>query len=344
MSAIVSKKSINSLFKNFGFLLSASVLTLILSFYLLQYFESNLLGVILFYAIWGSAVFFFIHKKRNEEALRLIAALKTLKDSAVNKTAEDGEIQADHEVDVVLQKLIGQISGDFKYLNKLEKMRSEFLGNVSHELKTPIFAIQGFLETLLNGAIDDESVNKSYLQKAAAHTEKLNQLVTDLIDISMIETGQMRMSFRFFDLSAYLNEIHQDFLPMVKSKNLQFELSSVNPKLSVFGDKNRLTQVFSNLISNAVKYTDHGHVKIEVTEFADFAQISVIDTGIGISEDDLPRVFERFYRVDKARSREMGGTGLGLSIVKHILERHQSKFELSSEMNNGTRFTFTLRK
>lgn len=300
--------------------------------------------MVFFYAILGSLIFYLVHKKRNEEALRLISALQTIRDSALNKTADNPEAQTDQDVEIVLQKLISQISGDFKYLNKLEKMRSEFLGNVSHELKTPIFAIQGFLETLLNGAIDDESVNKSYLQKAASHTEKLNQLVTDLIDISMIETGQMRMSFRYFDLSAYLNEIHQDFLPMVGSKNLQFELSTVNPKLSVFGDKNRLTQVFSNLISNAVKYTDRGGVKIEVEEFADFAQISIIDSGIGISEEDLPRVFERFYRVDKARSREMGGTGLGLSIVKHILERHQSKFKISSVINGGTRFTFTLRK
>lgn len=343
MLAIGSKKSINSFLKKFGSLLFISTLLLIIAHLTVNFFGMGTFPAILIFASIITFIFIFIERKNKIESKRIIAALKSIKES-IPKQETEKETKQEKELEIVLQKLIQEISGDLKYLNKLEKMRSEFLGNVSHELKTPIFAIQGFLETLINGAIDDENVNQVYLRKAASHTEKLNQLVSDLIDISMIETGQMRMSFRYFDLARYLKEIYNEYLPLAQSKNLQFEVSEINPKLSVFGDKNRLNQVFSNLISNAIKYTDHGKIIIAVEEFGETAKISLSDTGIGISAEDLPRVFERFYRVDKARSREIGGTGLGLSIVKHILERHQSQFEIESNPGIGTRFTFTLRK
>lgn len=335
---------INSFLKNYGFLLLVSISISSALYILAQHFEITSFWLLLFNSIVWVAAFYLIYLKREREAKQIILSLKKIKEPVVKNDETDEIKSRDKELEKILQKLITEISGDFKYLTKLEKMRSEFLGNVSHELKTPIFAIQGFLETLINGAMDDESVNKIYLEKAATHSEKLNQLVSDLIDISMIETGQMRMSFRYFELAGYLNEIQSEYLPLAEGKNLNFEVSKVNPKLSVFGDKNRLSQVFSNLITNSVKYTDIGKIQIEVEEFPDHAKISVIDTGIGISAEDLPRVFERFYRVDKARSRQMGGTGLGLSIVKHILERHQSKFEIISELQKGTRFSFTLRK
>lgn len=229
-------------------------------------------------------------------------------------------------------------------LKKLEQVRTEFLGNVSHELRTPIFTIQGYLETLLDGAIDDENVNRIFLKKAMNHTNNLNTLLNDLIDISMIESGQMRMSFRYFNIHEFLKNFINDYKQQAETKGLKLFLHSFNEKLELFGDKNRLKQVMNNLITNAIKYTEKGSVEIGVIEEGNNAIIYVQDTGIGISQEDLPRIFERFYRVDKDRSRELGGTGLGLAIVKHILEAHDSKIHVESKLNSGSKFYFRLKK
>lgn len=230
------------------------------------------------------------------------------------------------------------------YLKKLEKMRTEFLANVSHELRTPIFAIQGYIETLLNGAINDEKVNKYFLEKANSHTLNLSNLLNDLIDISMIESGEMRMSFRYFNISEYLAGIVHDFNPSAKSKNLELILHPVRKNLKLYGDKNRLKQVITNLLDNAIKYTESGTIELSVEEEDKSGKIVIKDSGIGIAPEDVERIFERFYRVDKARSREVGGTGLGLAIVKHIIEAHGSQIELKSEIGVGSTFSFSLKK
>ena len=229
-------------------------------------------------------------------------------------------------------------------LRKVEMIRTEFLGNVSHELRTPIFAIQGFIETLMNGAIDDKSVNKIYLEKAFRHTENLNNLLNDLIDISMIESGKMRMSFRYFSVDEFLKNVISEIKIETEKKNLQIVSDFNLPGVMIYGDQNRLKQVMNNLIQNAIKYTDSGKIEISANEIGNKVSISVLDTGIGIPEEDSDRIFERFYRVDKNRSREAGGTGLGLAIVKHILDAHGEKIMVESALGIGTKFTFSLRK
>jgi len=229
-------------------------------------------------------------------------------------------------------------------LKKVEMIRTEFLGNVSHELRTPIFAIQGFIETLMNGAIDDKSVNKIYLEKAFRHTENLNNLLNDLIDISMIESGKMRMSFRYFSVDEFLKNVISENKIETEKKNLQIVSDFNLPGVMIYGDQNRLKQVMNNLIQNAIKYTDSGKIEISANEIGNKVSISVLDTGIGIPEEDSDRIFERFYRVDKNRSREAGGTGLGLAIVKHILDAHGEKIMVESALGIGTKFTFSLRK
>jgi len=229
-------------------------------------------------------------------------------------------------------------------LRKVEMIRTEFLGNVSHELRTPIFAIQGFIETLMNGAIDDKSVNKIYLEKAFRHTENLNNLLNDLIDISMIESGKMRMSFRYFSVDEFLKNVISENKIETEKKNLQIVSDFNLPGVMIYGDQNRLKQVMNNLIQNAIKYTDSGKIEISANEIGNKVSISVLDTGIGIPEEDSDRIFERFYRVDKNRSREAGGTGLGLAIVKHILDAHGEKIMVESALGIGTKFTFSLRK
>lgn len=257
--------------------------------------------------------------------------------------------------EIKLGKKLVEIEGDIKAmflrthndiinLKKLEQVRTEFLGNVSHELRTPIFAIQGYLETLLNGAIDDDRVNRGFIEKAAHHTENLNNLLNDLIDISMIESGQMRMSFRYFNIREYLEILVQEFRPFAEEKGLELKFGTIKANLQVFGDKKKLRQVMVNLLSNAIKYTEKGYVEVKVEEESKSAKIIVKDTGFGISEEDQLRIFERFYRVDKDRSRAVGGTGLGLAIVKHIIDAHESKIMVKSKPGEGSEFSFSLKK
>ncbi len=231
-----------------------------------------------------------------------------------------------------------------EYLKKLERMRTEFLANVSHELRTPIFAVQGYIETLLNGAINDEKVNKYFLEKANTHTISLSNLLNDLIDISMIESGEMRMSFRYFNIGEYLSGLINDFIPLANSKHLELIFHPVRKNLKLYGDKNRLKQVITNLLENAIKYTESGSIEVIVEEEDRTGKIIIKDSGIGIAPEDKERIFERFYRVDKARSKDVGGTGLGLAIVKHIVEAHGSKIELQSEIGTGSTFFFRLKK
>jgi two-component system phosphate regulon sensor histidine kinase PhoR len=229
-------------------------------------------------------------------------------------------------------------------LKRLEKVRTEFLGNVSHELRTPIFTIQGYLETLLDGALEDTKVNRSFLEKANHHVDNLNNLLNDLIDISMIESGEMRMSFRYFYIDEFLSSIVNDLKVEAVKKNLNLVYYPAGKNLQLFGDKSKLKQAMVNLISNAVKYTEQGKVEVFVEEEEKYGRVVVRDTGIGIAKENLDRIFERFYRVDKDRSRAVGGTGLGLAIVKHIVEAHGSKMELSSEYGKGSQFSFRLKK
>jgi two-component system, OmpR family, phosphate regulon sensor histidine kinase PhoR len=243
-----------------------------------------------------------------------------------------------------IKAMFFRTQNDIENLKKLERIRTEFLGNVSHELRTPIFAIQGFLETLLNGAIDDPKVNRSFLEKANRHTENLNHLLNDLIDISMIESGEMRMSFRYFPVKEFLDNITAGFISLAEDKKLLLTLYPVDEHLEVLGDKNKLTQVLSNLIQNAIKYTEQGKVEIITEEDSKFVKFIIKDTGIGISQENLGRIFERFFRVDKDRSRLVGGTGLGLAIAKHIIEAHGSKIEVESEPGKGSLFSFKLKK
>ena len=253
-----------------------------------------------------------------------------------------------------LARAIDQIAAnqaqDFAAMQKLERVRSEFLGNVSHELRTTIFAVQGFIETLLDGAIDDPEVNRDFLERARLQAARLNSLLNDLIDISRIESGEMRMSFRLFDIQAFLREIVREMRTLAEMKQVSISLrlfENEYQEITVFGDKERLKQVLINLIDNAIKYTNEGGtVTVELTPNEptdEEVQIAIRDTGIGISEEHLPRLFERFYRVDKDRARSSpGGTGLGLAIVKHLVEAHRGQMKVTSEPGVGSVFSFSL--
>jgi two-component system, OmpR family, phosphate regulon sensor histidine kinase PhoR len=293
----------------------------------------------------GSFVFLnFIGKKRNQELDEIKSIINNIRKSVYNISDEIHLSEKLGGLQYEIKKMFEKTKNDIEDMRKLQRMRTEFLGNVSHELRTPIFAIQGYLETLLNGAINDEKVNKHFLGKANTHTTNLNNLLNDLIDISMIESGEMRLSFRYFNINEFLKELVSEQEQIAKAKNIELIYYPAKPTLQLFGDKSKLKQVMVNLIQNAVKYTEKGKVEVLVQEESDFGRIIIRDTGIGISPEDVGRIFERFYRVDKARSRAVGGTGLGLAIVKHIVEAHSSKIEVKSESDKGSEFSFKLKK
>ncbi len=286
----------------------------------------------------------YVGKSRGTEVFTLLKTISGIRQNRINAPEEIKLTRNLYELEGEIKSMYLRTKNDIENLKKLEQVRTEFLGNVSHELRTPIFAIQGYLETLLDGAIDDNRVNRNFTAKAYHHTNNLNNLLNDLIDISMIESGQMKMSFRYFHIKDYLEEIAGEMSLQAEEKGLKLELGDIKPKMKLFGDKNRLRQVLVNLISNAIKYTEVGGVEILVSEEDGFGRITIKDSGLGISEKDLGRIFERFYRVDKDRSRAVGGTGLGLAIVKHILDAHGSKIEVQSQYGIGSEFSFKLKK
>ncbi len=305
---------------------------------------SSALTIITLFLIASIFILQLIGKKRNNELKEISATISNIHNNVFKSTDEiilnKNLLQLEHEIKSMFEKT----KTDIDYLKKLERVRTEFVANVSHELRTPMFAIQGYIETLLNGAIDDEKVNHYFLEKANQHTLNLSNLLNDLIDISMIESGELRMSFRYFKVNDFLQQIVNDFKILGEEKNIELEFHPARESLQVFGDKTKLRQVMVNLITNAIKYTEEGKVDIYVKEEGKFARLIVKDTGIGISSEESDRIFERFYRVDKARSRAIGGTGLGLAIVKHIIDAHNSKVEVSSTPGIGSEFSFLLKK
>lgn len=228
-------------------------------------------------------------------------------------------------------------------LKKIEAFRKEFIADVSHELKTPIFAAQGFVHTLLDGAVNDKTVRTKFLKKAAKSLDGLDVLVQDLLTLSHIETGQIKMHFGTIDLLKLAEEVIDQFEDKASKRNVILRIESSHRKVLALADWQRITQVMTNLVSNAIK---HSHEGSEVVVSFDVSKKQVTtkvrDHGEGIPQEHITRIFERFYRVDKSRSRENGGTGLGLAIVKHILDNHKTKAEVESVVGRGSIFSFKL--
>ncbi|MDR9417641.1 sensor histidine kinase [Gracilimonas sp.] len=284
---------------------------------------------------------------------RLKTIEKLFKNIARKRFMEYEDVTTDHhdEVDYLVKQGIKSsrtVEREIQRLNRIENYRKEFIGDISHELKTPIFAIQGFIETLLNGALEDEEVNRDFLKKAMRNVNRLIYLTKDLMEISKLETGELKSEIEEIYLYEVLNDIIESLNYKAEKENIELVINDFDKNIQVKADKNQVKQVLINLIENGIKYNVPGG-KVEVTVFTKPKQperifISVKDTGIGIDEKDIPRVTERFFRVDKSRSRERGGTGLGLAIVKHIMEAHGEKFSIDSEPNKGSTFTISLRR
>jgi len=257
-------------------------------------------------------------------------------------------------VSVVLENFLisfkekeAQRSSEINVLKDQENYRREFLGNVSHELKTPLFTIQGYILTLIEGAMKDKKVRNKYLNRTAKGVDRIISIVKDLDLITQFESGIKTVDKSNFNICEIIDNIF-DLMEFESEKN-NTKLSiknKINISVMVYADKERITQVLTNLIVNSIKYgKENGYTDIELDDHdKDRIIVRVIDDGEGIEEEHLPRLFERFYRIDKTRSRKKGGSGLGLSIVKHIIEAHQEQIFVKSKIGKGTEFSFTLLK
>lgn len=235
---------------------------------------------------------------------------------------------------------------EIEQLKKLEAYRREFVGNVSHELKTPIFNIQGYVLTLLDGGLHDEKINVDYLTRASKSVERMISIIQDLDSISQMESGELALDVEKFDIVALANEIFLGLEMRATSRNITLKFAETYSKpIYVKADKNLIRQAFTNLIVNSIKYgKDKGTTYVKFNDVYQHLVVDISDNGAGIAKHHLARIFERFYRIDKGRSREQGGTGLGLAIVKHIIETHNQTIDVKSVEGEGTTFTFTLQK
>lgn len=230
-------------------------------------------------------------------------------------------------------------------LRDMEEFRREFVGNVAHELRTPIFSIQGYLDSLLESDLDDKHLTRHYLHKAFANAERLLAITNDLTTINMLESGRVQPDMALFDMRQLAGEVLESLEVQAKGNSIALSITADTPKaVWVRADRHMIRQALVNLLTNAIAYSkpSGGQVTVNISGDRDYVQVQVVDNGIGISPQDLPRIFERFYRADMSRSRHSGGTGLGLSIVKHIVEAHQQEIHVNSAPGQGSTFTFTL--
>lgn len=261
--------------------------------------------------------------------------------SKVNMASDIFETQADEVEKWAITK-----KEEIEKLQQLEIFRKEFLANVSHELKTPLFNIQGYIETLIDGGLNDPEINVNYLQKASKNVSRMNFIIKDLEAISSLETGQIQLLVSRFRIKDLVSEVFDALSFQAKNKNITLKFKkSCGTDFIVEADKEKIKEVLFNLISNSIHYgNEAGETQVGCYDMEENLLVEVSDNGIGIPKEHLPHLFERFYRVDKDRSRISGGTGLGLSIVKHIMETHNQSVHVRSTVGIGTTFGFSLKK
>ena len=253
-----------------------------------------------------------------------------------------------NETSAKLERTVIQLQSEHTELEKLERIRKDFVINVSHELRTPLASIQGYTETLMDGAIEDRENNMRFLSIIRHNAERLTRLTEDLMTLSRIELKTQEFRFATYDINGLVGDIVETVRPIADRKHIRLSQVRAPAETEAFCDSEALYQILSNLLDNAVKYTpEQGSITVGARPFVDTkggprVEVFVRDTGPGIPAEDQSRLFERFYRVDKARSRELGGTGLGLAIVKHLVRAHGGEVRVESQLGHGATFFFTL--
>lgn len=255
-------------------------------------------------------------------------------------------------IDAVIEKAESDVkiwkedrTSEISKLKEQEQFRREFLGNLAHELKTPVFSIQGYISTLLDGALEDEEINRSFLERANKATDRMVSILEDLDQIAKLEVEDLKPELRSFDITELIKEILETLELNSKQKNIELSLRKDYGPVHVHADRPKIGQVLTNLINNSIAYgKDNGKTEISLVVFENLVTIDVSDDGIGIDPKHFPRLFERFYRVEKSRNRNEGGSGLGLAIVKNILDSHGQAINVRSAVNVGSTFSFSLEK
>ena len=318
-----------------SFLPSSDLTILVISF-----ISCFIFGTILIYFALDYLVF--------QEVNQLYDRIKQIKKKDFSITPRKQLVAKTNPIELLKKELNTYVTSkedEVFELKKAAKYRQEFLADVSHELKTPIFAAQGFVHTLLDNPGEEAEIRTKFLEKAAKSLDGLDNLVQDLLTVSQIETGAIKIDKKKMDLRALVEEIFEQVEAKAKKRGVQLKLIASEGPVYVRADMLRISQEILNLVVNAIKYgNENGTVKVELIEKKKVIQISVIDNGPGIANEHLHRIFERFYRIDKSRAKNLGGTGLGLSIVKHIVQAHSGKIAVHSVENKGTTFEFKLEK
>ncbi len=327
-----------------------AIALLVLQYCVTVFLSYNILQLVLFVVIAATLVFTvgnYLINRFLYSKIRMI--YKTIHDTQVIDKELANKVQNTDALEVVEKEVKewSETRGSLvSQLKKQEKYRKEFIGNVSHELKTPIFNIQGYILTLLDGGLEDKSINRAYLERTEKSINRMITIVKDLEVISKLESGELKLIFERFNIIDLINEVLEMHEMRAKNQGVELVFSQENDSsFFVYADKKEIFQVLNNLIVNSIKYgKNKGTTHIELMSMDKKVLIEVRDNGIGIESDNLPRIFERFYRVDKSRSRNMGGSGLGLAIVKHIIDGHNQNINVSSNYGEGSSFTFTLNK
>jgi two-component system phosphate regulon sensor histidine kinase PhoR len=294
--------------------------------------KNQIIDYFLFFAYF-IVIFFLLDLFRKKTDILILNEVK--KDKAIPKS----KLEVDN-----LAEWTEQTNREIAQLKANEQFRKEFIGDVAHELKTPIFNIQGFVSTLLDGAINDPQVNLKYLERTDKNVQRLITLVKDLDTISKLETGKIKPDYSVFDIYDVVKEVFE----ILEVKALEYGVrlrTNVQKGYYVKADREKIMEVIHNLVLNSIIYgKKDGETFVSISEKDEKIVVEVVDNGIGIDKKHLKHIFERFYRVDKSRSRERGGSGLGLSIVKHIIDSHNEILSVKSELGVGTSFSFTLQK
>ncbi len=333
-------------------LISAIIQTTLVSYVsykILSHFDFAI--TLLYFFVSFIISFFVIYLFNNSIILNRIEKLYERVKALQPKEIPNTEFQLD-EVDAIerladeIDKLTIERYKEVEQHRNMDSYRKEFLGNVSHELKTPIFNIQGYISTLIDGGLEDPSINMEYLKRADRGVDRMIHIIDDLETISQLEVGTLELDIETYDIVQQIRDVLEALEFQANKKGIKLQLSKKHDKPTfVKADKFRIRQVFVNLITNSIKYgKENGKTSVSINFFDNQVIVEIKDNGIGIDKIHLPRLFERFYRVDKGRSREQGGTGLGLSIVKHIIEAHGETIDVDSFLNEGTTFTFTLKR
>ncbi len=274
---------------------------------------------------------------------------KNIHELKVGNDEDEAEVARTTDLDMVTREVsewAEQRRNEIAELREREDFRREFIGNISHELNTPIFNIQGYLLTLLDGGLEDPEINKRYLKRANKSVDRMINIVDDLDTISNLEANRVNLHLRNFDMVELVRETFEMLEDNASERGVTLKLKkNYDTPFKVEADREKISQVITNLIINAIKYgNEGGYVEVRFYDMHNQILTEIADNGVGIPQRDISRIFERFYRVDKSRSREAGGTGLGLAIVKHILEAHKQSINARSSENAGSTFSFTLKK